>query len=82
VAAPPVEPRLAAAVLPLAAGALAFPLHAESKETPPAAAANRRNMRRPGDPVGVWLPGSAPSCPASAIAARLPFAVAIVTLPV
>ena len=74
-AAPPVEPRLAAAVLPLAAGALPFPLHAESSEAPPAAAANRRNVRRPGDPLAVWLPGSPPSCPASAIAARLPFAV-------
>jgi hypothetical protein len=73
--APPVASGLAAAVLPLAAGALVFPLHAESKEAPPAAAANRRNVRRPGDPVAVWLPGSALSFPASAIAARLPFAV-------
>jgi hypothetical protein len=50
-AAPPVEPRLAGAVLPLAAGALPFALHAESNEAPPAAAANRRNVRRPGEPV-------------------------------
>jgi hypothetical protein len=48
---PPAGPRLAAAVLPPAAGALAFPLHAESNEAPPAAAANRRNVRRPGEPV-------------------------------
>jgi hypothetical protein len=69
-ATPPVESRLAAALLPLAAGALAFPLHAESSEAPPAAAANLRNVRRPGEPV----PGSAPVLPASAIAIRLPFA--------
>jgi hypothetical protein len=69
-ATPAVESRLAAAVLPLAAGALPFPLHAESSEAPPAAAANRRNVRRPGEPVS----GSAPVLPASAIAIRLPFA--------
>ena len=82
-AALPAESRLAAAVLLLlAAGALPFPLHADSSEAPPAAAANRRNVRRPGDPLAVRLPGSPPSFPASAIAARLPFAVLIITLPV
>jgi hypothetical protein len=69
-AVPPAESRVAAAVLPPAAGALPFTLHAESSEAPPAAAANLRNVRRPGEPV----PGSAPVLPASAIAIRLPFA--------
>jgi hypothetical protein len=46
----PVEPGLAAAVLPLAAGALPFPLHAESTDAPPAAVANRSSVRRPGEP--------------------------------
>jgi len=44
VLAPAVGPALAADLLPL-------PLQAESSEAPPAAAANRRNARRP----GAWL---------------------------
>ena len=56
-AAPPVESRLAATVLPLAADGLPFPLHAESNEAPPAAAAKRRNARR----AGAWPPWFSPS---------------------
>jgi len=68
VLAPAVGPEVAADLLPL-------PLQAESSEAPPAAAAHRRNARRP----GAWLlPGS----PASAMAARLPFAVASATVQV
>jgi hypothetical protein len=49
IAAPPGDPVLAPAVVALAAGAFPFPLHAASTEAPPAATANLRNARRPGD---------------------------------
>ena len=50
----PVESGLAAAVLPPAAGALPVPLHAESSDAPPAAAANRSNVRRAGGRRARW----------------------------
>jgi len=50
----PVCPVLPATVLPatvLPAAEVLLPwLHADSSEAPPAAAANRRKVRRPGDP--------------------------------
>jgi hypothetical protein len=56
-----------------------LPLHEDSSEAPPAAAANRRNARRPGEAPSEdgasGLPGSAGSLPDPAIAVRLPFGV-------
>jgi hypothetical protein len=70
-ATPAAEPVLAPAVVPLAAGALPCPPHAESSEAPPVAAAKRRNVRRPGACLS-WSPPSSIVGP--------PFA--FVTLPV
>jgi hypothetical protein len=58
---------------------LGLPLHEESIQAPPAAAANRRNVRRPGEASregrASGLPGSALSLAVSAIVVALPFAV-------
>jgi len=62
----------AALAVPLAVVLPEVPLQDESSVAPPAAAANRRNARRPGDARTPGLPGSPLSLPVSAIAVRLP----------
>jgi hypothetical protein len=68
-----------AAVVPPAALLPGLPLHEDSSEAPPAAAANRRNVRRRGEATAdgraFGLPGSALSLAVSAIVVVLPFAV-------